>query len=449
MFDLLPDELIVDCFAGGGGASEGIRLALGRDPDIAINHDPIAIAMHRVNHPRTHHFEADVWRVDPLAATGGKRVGLMWASPDCTHHSKAKGGKPRESGRRDLAWVVVVWAKQVRPRVILLENVEEFRQWGPLTATGQPCKKRKGSTFEAWCAELKRLGYKIEHRELRACDYGAPTTRKRLFLVARCDGRPIVWPAPTHGAPGSASVQSGKLLPWRSAADIIDWSIPTPSIFMTAAEGRAAGCVRPLAEKTMARIAKGVRRYVLEAADPFLISYYGTKAAGGERVGSLRDPVPTIPTANRFAVVKAAFMAQHNFGVVGHDMRSPVTTLTTTGSQQAVVEVSIKTDSAVVTAFLREHGITQDHAISDIGMRLLSLRELYSAQGFGDDYIIDIGIDADDEVFLLTKEASTRFCGNAVVPLMAKALVEANLRTAPVRITRRAFLPLLDRLEAA
>lgn len=211
-------EIIVDSFAGGGGASTGIELALGVSPDIAINHDAIALAMHAANHPETLHLPHNIWKVDPLAVCGKRPVGLLWASPDCKHFSKAKGGKPVEKSIRDLAWVVVRWARQVAPRIIILENVEEFQTWGPLGEDGRPCPVRKGATFKTWVGELKRLGYKVEWRELRACDYGAPTIRKRLFLVARRDGERIAWPEPTHGNPKSEAVKSGKLQPWRSSA---------------------------------------------------------------------------------------------------------------------------------------------------------------------------------------------------------------------------------------
>lgn len=264
-------EIIVDSFAGGGGASTGIEMALGVSPDIAINHDAEALSMHSANHPATLHLPHNVWKVDPLAVTAGRPVGLLWASPDCKHFSKAKGGKPVARNIRDLAWVVVRWARQVRPRVICLENVEEFQGWGPLLADGMPCPDRKGETFRQWTGELRKLGYKVEWRELRACDYGAPTIRKRLFLIARRDGRPIVWPKPTHGDPKSEAVRAGRLLPWRTAAEIIDWSLPCPSIFLTKEEARAAGCKRPLADATMARIAKGVQRYVIDAERPFVV----------------------------------------------------------------------------------------------------------------------------------------------------------------------------------
>ncbi len=248
------EPLIIDLFAGGGGASEGIKMALGRDPDIAINHDEIAIAVHKANHPGAYHYTEDIRGVSPTFATKRKPVGLLWGSPDCTHHSKAKGGAPtRDRKIRALAWVVEKWAREVSPMVIALENVEEFKHWGPLDAKGKIIKAHKGDTFRAFVRRLKRLGYKVEWKELRACDYGAPTIRKRLFLIARRDGLPIVWPEPTHG-PG--------LIPYRTAADIIDWSIPCPSIFERK---------RPLVKNTMRRIAKGIQRYVIDAADPFIV----------------------------------------------------------------------------------------------------------------------------------------------------------------------------------
>jgi DNA (cytosine-5)-methyltransferase 1 len=254
-------ELIVDSFAGGGGASTGIEMALGRSPDYAINHDPEALALHRANHPETVHLSKNIYKVDPMDVVGRRKVGLLWASPDCKHFSKAKGGKPVKREIRDLAWTVVLWAERVRPRVIILENVEEFQTWGPLVQAEKgifPCPDRKGETFHAWIAALKKHGYKVEWKELRACDYGAPTTRKRLFLIARCDGKPIVWPVATHG-PGRQ--------PYRTAAShVIDWSIPCPSIFDTTEQiwdRFGVRAIRPLAENTLARIAKGVKRYDL------------------------------------------------------------------------------------------------------------------------------------------------------------------------------------------
>lgn len=284
---LFDDEIIVDSFAGGGGASLGIEMALGRSPDIAINHDAEAIAMHAVNHPRTKHYCESVWKVDPKKAVAGRRVGLAWFSPDCKHFSKAKGGKPVEKKIRGLAWVVIRWAQAVRPRVICLENVEEFRTWGPLLADGRPDRAKTGRTFKAWCAKLRKLGYVVDWRELRASDYGAPTSRKRLFMIARCDGQPIVWPAPTHGK---------HLLPYRTAAECITWELPCPSIFERA---------RPLAEATLRRIARGVKRYVIDAAEPFLVPVK-TWGGGGNEPRSLEEPMRTVTASKRgeFAVVE-------------------------------------------------------------------------------------------------------------------------------------------------
>jgi DNA (cytosine-5)-methyltransferase 1 len=286
-------ELIVDLFAGGGGASLGIEQAFGRPVDVAVNHSADAVAMHQANHPQTVHLQCDVFEVNPLQATGGRQVGLLWASPDCKHFSKAKGGKPRSKKIRSLAWVVVKWATLVRPRVIMLENVEEFVTWGPLGPDNQPCPQRKGQTFKRWVGQLRKLGYVVEWKELRACDYGTPTIRKRFFLVARCDGLPIRWPAPTHGKPDSVEVRKGKLLPWRTAAECINWNLPCPSIFLTKEEGRAIGVKRPLAEATMKRIAKGVHRFVLDAPRPFIVPLRGTSASHTAAHDSLA-PLSTI-----------------------------------------------------------------------------------------------------------------------------------------------------------
>lgn len=294
--------ILVDNFAGGGGASTGIEAALGRAVDIAINHDPEAVAMHAANHPGTHHFCQSIMAVDPLVATGGRPVALAWFSPDCKHHSKAKGGKPREKNIRDLAWIVVHWAERLRkatpggigaPAVIMLENVEEFRQWGPLDADGKPIPERRGEEFDLWLRGLKRQGYKVQYRELRACDYGAPTSRKRLFLIARRDGLPIVWPEPTHGKPGSPEVISGQRKPWRTAAECIDWSIPCRSIFDRD---------RPLKDTTHRRIAHGVMRYVVNAAIPFIVGTAFTSSRAA-RTFDPQDPLRTTTAQEEFAVI--------------------------------------------------------------------------------------------------------------------------------------------------
>ena len=242
----MESEIIVDLFAGGGGASTGIEQAIGKNVDGAVNHDPEALGMHEINHPNTKHYCTDVFEIDPLAVTLGRPVGLLWASPDCKHFSKAKGGKPVSKKIRSLAWVVIRWAKLVRPRIIFVENVEEFKTWGPLKGN-KPDVNKKGQTFNRWVFMLRHLGYQVEWRELRACDYGAPTIRKRLFIVARCDGKPIVWPSPTHGNPKDPQTKIKGLLPWRVAADCIDWSLPCPSIFERK---------KKLAPNTLRRIAK-------------------------------------------------------------------------------------------------------------------------------------------------------------------------------------------------
>lgn len=300
--------MIIDSFAGGGGASTGIEMALGRSPDAAINHNPAALALHAANHPDTLHLINSIYAVDPDEVCRGRRVGLAWFSPDCKHFSKAKGGKPVEKGIRDLAWVVVHWAERAKPDVIMLENVEEFQEWCPLDENNYPDKTRKGETFRAWARAIKRLGYKIEWRELRACDYGAPTIRKRLFVVARCDGQPIVWPKPTH-APTPAILRKGfgyPPNPYRTAAECIDWSIPCPSIFDTSAQikekfGLRAN--RPLADNTLSRVARGMKRYVLDAERPFIVT--------------LGEKSVTAPSITRF-----------NSGTTGQDMREPMSTIT-------------------------------------------------------------------------------------------------------------------------
>ncbi|AOZ06802.1 DNA cytosine methyltransferase [Cupriavidus malaysiensis] len=373
LLDIAP-ELIVDNFAGGGGASCGIELALGRHVDIAINHDPEAVAMHAMNHPQTEHHCESVWDVDPIKVTRGRPVGLAWFSPDCKHFSKAKGGKPRDKNIRGLAWVAMRWAALVRPRVILLENVEEFQTWGPLLADGSPCSARKGKTFRSFVHQLQEKGYAVEWRELRACDYGAPTIRKRLFLVARCDGRPVVWPEQSHGAPSSPAVKAGKRSAWRTAAECIDWSIPCPSIFERA---------RPLAEATQRRIARGLRRYVIDSAKPFAVRLpesieapfitecanastqrtfhadeplrtqcaevkgghfalaaatlvqtgYGERAGQAPRAPGLDKPLGTVVAGGAKHALVSAFLAKHyggNYTGPGVSLGAPVDTITTT-----------------------------------------------------------------------------------------------------------------------
>lgn len=530
----LDHEIIVDNFAGGGGASLGIELAVKRPVDVAVNHDREAIAMHKANHPQTKHYCEDVFSVDPVKATGGKPVGLAWFSPDCTYHSKARGGKPfrdrnKARRRRGLAWVVIKWAKLVKPRVIMLENVEEFQDWGPLQEDGTPCPIRKGLTFRRWKKQLENLGYKVECRELRACDYGAPTIRKRLFVIARRDGLPIVWPEPTHG---------NGLKPYRTAAECIDWSLTCPSIFERK---------KPLAEATMRRIAKGMFRYVINAKEPFIVTCnhgkpgfrgqgihepmktitasrdahglvmpfitehanastqrnmpadeplrtqcaqvkgghfalvaptliqtgYGERPGQSPRVPGLDKPLGTVVAGGQKHALVSAFLAQHNTGMVGHDARKPLSTITSRGTQQQLVaahminlkgsdrRMSAADDPAPtvtaggyhigeVRAFLikyygtdqdprlREplHTVTtkerfglvtvhgEDYIIADIGMRMLQPRELYRAQGFPDTYQIDAMVNGKP----LTKTAQVRMCGNSVSPVVATALVRANFQ---------------------
>ncbi|MCA3571930.1 DNA cytosine methyltransferase, partial [Bradyrhizobium sp.] len=317
--------LIVDNFAGGGGASTGIEAALGRAVDIAINHDEQAIRMHEVNHPGTRHIRNNIWQLDPRDVTGGQHVDLAWFSPDCKHFSKAKGGKPREKAIRDLAWVVVLWAQRVRPDVILLENVEEFRSWGPLDDEGKPIKAQAGETFDKWCRQLRRAGYRLQFRELRACDYGAPTIRKRFFMVARSDGKPIVWPAPTHGKPDSPAVVAGKLKPWRPAAEIIDWSTPCPSIFERK---------KPLAENTLRRIARGIMKFVVNNPRPFIVpATHSGAASTGQTTGGDAGPASESSTpdsaSRRIAVAaRAPHITKFRSGSVGHAADEPLATVT-------------------------------------------------------------------------------------------------------------------------
>jgi DNA (cytosine-5)-methyltransferase 1 len=316
-----PGELIVDSFAGGGGASLGIELALGRSPDIAINHDEEALALHAANHPTSKHMPEDVWKVDPKRACDGRPVGLMWLSPDCKHFSKAKGGKPVSKKIRSLAWVAIRWAKAVRPRVMVLENVEEFQDWGPvLRETNKPCPKRKGQTFRAFVRALERCGYHVEWRQLRACDFGAPTIRKRLFLIARCDGQPIQWPAPTHG--------KGRAQPWRTAAECIDWSIPCPSIFERKKE---------LADNTLRRIARGIQRFVIDSPKPFIVSNMMNNVP--RRVD---EPLATITSGNKNYLTTPLLA-----GVGGRAGQSPERSL-----EQPYQTITAKADAAIITPHL-------------------------------------------------------------------------------------------------
>lgn len=332
--------MIVDSFAGGGGASTGIEMALGRSPDIAINHNPAALALHAANHPETLHLSENVYKVDPLDHMRSKHIGLMHFSPDCKHFSKAKGGKPVERNIRDLAWIIPGWIERIQKSggkvdVVTMENVEEWKDWGPLVETERglmPCPDRRGQTFEAWCKAIRKLGGKIEWRELRACDYGAPTIRKRLFVVIRFDGKPIVWPEPTHGDPDSDDVREGRKLGWPGAYTIIDWSLPCPSIFDTKAEiweKHRLRAVRPLAVNTMARVARGMQRYVLAAERPFLVQTgYGERPGQAPRCMSIDAPLGTVVAGGIKHNVVVPSITRFNSGATGSDIDEPLPTIT-------------------------------------------------------------------------------------------------------------------------
>lgn len=327
---MINGELIVDNFAGGGGASTGIELATGYSVDIAINHDPEAIKMHKANHPNTKHYCENVWAVDPVKACNGHPVGLAWFSPDCKHFSKAKGGKPKDKNIRGLAWVACRWAGLVRPRVIMLENVEEFKTWGPLNRGHHPIKSKQGKTFERFVQQLTDLGYKVEFRELVAADYGAPTMRKRFFMIARCDGKPIVWPEPTHGPADSEAVKAGLLKPYVGAYTQIDFSRPCPSIFDTAEEIKekyGIRAVRPLAKKTMDWIARGLKKFVLDNPEPFIIQ---CNHGGERRPNDIREPMPTITGKHGYGIVEPYMVQIGQTGFTADrskDVREPFTTI--------------------------------------------------------------------------------------------------------------------------
>lgn len=542
------EEMIIDNFAGGGGASTGIELATGRAVDAAINHDPDAILMHQTNHPQTRHYCESVWDVDPWEVTRGRPVGLAWFSPDCKHFSKAKGSKPVDRNIRGLAWIVLKWAGTVKPRVIILENVEEFQTWGPVRK-GKPVKSRRGETFRKWKEQLQALGYEIDHRELVAADYGAPTIRKRFFLIARCDGKPIIWPQRTHAPKDSEDVKNGKCKPWRGAAEIIDWTIPCPSIFDTTDEIKekyGIRAVRPLAVNTQKRIARGIEKFVLQNKEPFIVPIgYGERKGQAPRVHDINEPLSTVvgsgkqylampsliqyhteqservrgqgmdepimtlDAANRYGL-SVAYLAEYFQNGRPLDVNSPLHTSTTkdreclcmahmekffsggyTGNgsdantplgtvtavdHNGLVETFISkfyktgigqkpdeplhtvTTSAghfgIVTVKMsrsemnlhhwnevREllnaycgYAIAEDeillldvngtmYFISDIGLRMLTPRELYAANGFPPDYIIDH--DYTGKAYGKTKQVAR--CGNAVPPPFAEALVRANL----------------------
>lgn len=519
-------ELFVDNFAGGGGASTGIEMAIGRSVDIAINHDPDAIAMHKANHPHTKHYCEDVWQVDPVEACEGNPVALAWFSPDCKHFSRAKGGKPVDKNIRGLAWVAVKWALAVRPRILMLENVPEIRTWCPLGADNKPIKERTGETFRGFILALstglpewhpaykemcealsiepnseeakrlqKGLGYKVQYRTLKSCDYGAPTTRKRFYLIARCDGKRIVWAEPTHAPRDNEAVKQGLKLPYRTAADCIDWTIPAKSIFERD---------KPLAENTMRRIARGIQKFVIDNPEPFIVNYkfnnepkgtdeplstvtavnnhylvaptliqYHSETSKDEVRGQeLGEPLMTVDAAPRYALSVAHIMKNygggykgagsaadaplgtvtgidHNSLVTAHIMTmrknmdgqpvdEPLSTVSCSGAHHAEVQAflvkyfstgaakSVNEPLDTITtkdrfALVTIHG--EEYIITDIKMRMLQPRELFNAQGFPEDYIIDC--DADGHPYPKTKQVAR--CGNAVTPQVPAALVKANL----------------------
>lgn len=335
--ETMTGEIIVDNFAGGGGASTGIEIATGRLVALAVNHDPAAILMHRTNHPYTEHFQASVWDIDPKAVCRGRPVGLAWFSPDCKHFSKAKGAALVDRKIRGLAWITLRWAATVRPRVIILENVEEFQTWGPVRK-GKPVKKLAGTTFRKFIDQLTELGYTVEYRELIAADYGAPTSRKRFYLVARCDGKPIVWPEPTHSKTGADGLPK-----WRSAAEIIDWSLPCPSVFATKAEimdRYGLKAVRPLASNTMRRVIRGVDKFTIRSGKPFIVpTGYGERKGQAPRVHDIDAPVPTVVGTGKENLCRpllAPVTVTNTSNSVGGTVGAPVHTVTTAGNQMLV-----------------------------------------------------------------------------------------------------------------
>ena len=351
---MINGELIVDNFAGGGGASTGIEMATGYSVDIAINHDPEAIRMHKANHPNTVHYCESVWNVDPVKVCGGHSVALAWFSPDCKHFSKAKGGKPKDKNIRGLAWVACRWAGLVRPRVIMLENVEEFKTWGPLNRSHRPIRKKQGVTFQRFVSQLEMLGYQVEYRELVAADYGAPTMRKRFFLIARCDGKPIIWPSPTHGPKDSEKVKAGILKPYIGAYTQIDFSRPCPSIFDTAEEIKekyGIRAVRPLAEKTMKRIARGLQKFILENPEPFIVQ---CNHSGERRTQDIKDPMPTITGKHGYGIVKprlvpcTAALIQYHSETGSREARGQ-------SIQDPIMTVDASNRYGLVTAFLHKY----------------------------------------------------------------------------------------------
>lgn len=353
---MIHGELIVDNFAGGGGASTGIEMATGYSVDIAINHDPEAIKMHKANHPRTKHYCENVWAVDPIAACKGNPVGLAWFSPDCKHFSKAKGGKPKDKNIRGLAWVACRWAGLVRPRVIMLENVEEFRTWGPLNRRHHPIKNKQGKTFERFVRQLEELGYEVQFKELVAADYGAPTMRKRFFMIARCDGKSIVWPEPTHAPADSEEVKAGLLKPYVGAYTQLDFSLPCPSIFDTSEEIKGKygiRAVRPLAPKTMERIARGLKKFVLDNPEPFIIQCKFNNDAQ-----DIKKPLGTITTIGSHLLVEP-YLSVNRENHFGSDMREPIHTITSNNQHMLMTPTLIQYHSETAQGEVRGQTIKE------------------------------------------------------------------------------------------
>ncbi len=357
---MINGELIVDNFAGGGGASTGIELATGYSVDIAINHDPEAIKMHKANHPNTKHYCENVWAVEPVKACSGHPVALAWFSPDCKHFSKAKGGKPKDKNIRGLAWVACRWAGLVRPRVIMLENVEEFKTWGPLGRRHHPIKAKQGETFQKFIQQLTDLGYEVQFRELVAADYGAPTMRKRFFMIARCDGKPIVWPEPTHAPADSEEVKAGLRKPYVGAYTQLDFSLPCPSIFDTSEqikEKYGIRAVRPLAPKTMERIARGLKKFVLDNPEPFIIQ---CNHGGERRPNDIREPMPTITGKHGYGIVEPYMVQIGQTGFTADrskDVREPLTTIVSKNEHCLISPTLIQYHSETVQGEVRGQSI--------------------------------------------------------------------------------------------
>lgn len=434
---MINGELIIDAFAGGGGASVGIEMALGRPVDIAINHDPDAILMHKTNHPDTLHLTEDIFNVDLKKYVKDRHVALMWASPDCTSHSKAKGGKPREKGLRILPWAVYKHAKAILPDVIIMENVEEIQQWGPLDDTGHPIPERKGEDYKKFISAMKSLGYIFDSRELVAADYGAPTTRKRWYAIFRRDGNLILWPGQTHSKDGNL-FETDK---WKECGDYIDWSDLGKSIFNRK---------KPLADATMRRIANGYVKYVVNNPHPyivknkeavaFLIQYHGETKTGDSRGQLLTEPIKTIDTSNRYGLV-TAFITKFYKSGIGHGCDEPLHTITTSPGHFGLISaflikyygtgcgqelsvplgtITTKDRFGLVNAVTEINGTK--YILKDIFLRMLKPEELKLMQGFPEDYIIDH--DYMGKPYPISKQVAR--IGNSVVPIMAEKLVRAN-----------------------